>query len=78
MKTIAEYIDVHLGIDDEAEGKTAQVKKRNREQTGNLFLFWYACSRLNFTPQRLKNSILSEKFMVQNGTQIATSLAKFS
>lgn len=36
VKTIAEYIDVHLGIDDEAEGKSAQVKKRTREQTGKF------------------------------------------
>ena len=34
LKTIAAFLDVHLGVDDDGEGQTAQVKKRKREQTG--------------------------------------------
>jgi hypothetical protein len=34
LKTIAAFLDVHLGVDDDAEGQSAQVKKRRREQTG--------------------------------------------
>ncbi|KAI0272498.1 hypothetical protein BC834DRAFT_817628 [Gloeopeniophorella convolvens] len=33
VKTIATYLDVHLGIDDDNEGKSVEVKKRRREQT---------------------------------------------
>ena len=36
LKTISAYLDIHLGIDDEAEGRSAQVRKRTREQTGKL------------------------------------------
>jgi hypothetical protein len=38
LKTIAVFLDVHLGIDDDGEGQSAQVKKRRREQTGKSFL----------------------------------------
>ena len=34
LKTIAAFLDIHLGIDDDGEGHSAQVKKRRREQTG--------------------------------------------
>ena len=34
LKTIAAFLDIHLGVDDDAEGQSAQVKKRRREQTG--------------------------------------------
>ena len=34
VKTIAAFLDIHLGIDDEGEGKSEMVKKRIREQTG--------------------------------------------
>ncbi|KAF8513437.1 hypothetical protein BU17DRAFT_95428 [Hysterangium stoloniferum] len=33
LKTIAVFLDVHLGIDDDNEGHSAQVKRRRREQT---------------------------------------------
>ncbi|KAI0061030.1 hypothetical protein BV25DRAFT_1870977 [Artomyces pyxidatus] len=33
VKTIADYLHLHLGVDDDAEGQSAQVKKRRREQT---------------------------------------------
>lgn len=34
LKTIAAFLNLHLGIDDDAEGQSAEVKKRRREQTG--------------------------------------------
>ena len=38
LKTIAVFLDVHLGIDDDGEGQSAQMKKRRREQTGQYFV----------------------------------------
>ena len=34
VKTIAAHLNLHLGIDDDNEGKSIEVKKRRREQTG--------------------------------------------
>lgn len=34
LKTIAAFLDAHLGVDDDGEGMSAEVKKRRREQTG--------------------------------------------
>jgi hypothetical protein len=34
VKTIAAYLNLHLGIDDDNEGKSIEVKRRSREQTG--------------------------------------------
>ena len=36
VKTIAVFLGVHLGVDDDAEGNTEFVKKRRREQTSDL------------------------------------------
>jgi hypothetical protein len=36
LKTIAAFLNLHLGVDDDAEGQSAEVKKRRREQTGRL------------------------------------------
>ncbi|KAG0709412.1 hypothetical protein DFH29DRAFT_842204 [Suillus ampliporus] len=33
VKTIAAHLNLHLGIDDDGEGKSAMIKKRIREQT---------------------------------------------
>ncbi|TFK64107.1 hypothetical protein BDN72DRAFT_963450 [Pluteus cervinus] len=33
LKTIAAFLNLHLGVDDDAEGTSAEVKKRRREQT---------------------------------------------
>ena len=38
LKTIAAFMNVHLGVDDDGEGKSDRVKKRIREQTSNLSL----------------------------------------
>ena len=34
LKTIAAFLNLHLGVDDDGEGQSVQVKKRRREQTG--------------------------------------------
>ena len=34
LKTIAAFLNAHLGVDDDGEGTSAEVKKRRREQTG--------------------------------------------
>jgi len=36
LKTIAAFMNVHLGVDDDGEGKSERVKKRVREQTSTL------------------------------------------
>ncbi|KIK50592.1 hypothetical protein GYMLUDRAFT_51100 [Collybiopsis luxurians FD-317 M1] len=33
LKTISAFLNVHLGIDDDSEGQSAEVKKRRRERT---------------------------------------------
>jgi len=37
VKTIAAHLNLHLGIDDDGEGKSAMIKKRIREQTSKIF-----------------------------------------
>jgi hypothetical protein len=34
LKTIAAFLNLHLGVDDDGEGQSVEVKKRRREQTG--------------------------------------------
>ncbi|KAF8967596.1 hypothetical protein BDZ97DRAFT_1903203 [Flammula alnicola] len=36
LKTIAAFLNIHLGVDDDGEGQSAEVKKRKREQTGKV------------------------------------------
>ena len=36
LKTISAFLNIHLGIDDDNEGQSLQVKKRKREQTGKF------------------------------------------
>ena len=38
LKTIAAFMNVHLGVDDDGEGKSDRVKKRIREQTSTFLL----------------------------------------
>ncbi|KAI0940949.1 hypothetical protein AcV7_003183 [Taiwanofungus camphoratus] len=33
LKTISAFLNLHLGVDDDSEGQSSQVKKRRREQT---------------------------------------------
>ena len=46
LKTIAAFLNIHLGVDDDGEGQSAEVKKRRREQTCALasHLFLSQCS----------------------------------
>ena len=39
VKTIAAHLNLHLGIDDSGEGKSAMIKKRIREQTSKILIF---------------------------------------
>lgn len=41
LKTIAAFMNVHLGVDDDGEGKSERVKKRLREQTSKLSISFY-------------------------------------
>jgi hypothetical protein len=34
LKTISAFLGLHLGVDDDGEGQSVEVKKRRREQTG--------------------------------------------
>jgi hypothetical protein len=38
LKTIAAFLNIHLGVDDDGEGQSAEVKKRRREQTGEFLV----------------------------------------
>ena len=78
LKTIAAFLDIHLGVDDDGEGQSEQIKKRRREQTGTYLgsssIYFASDSGL----QMLKNSIRSAKFIAWNGTLIDIKLDKHS
>lgn len=38
LKTISAFLNLHLGVDDDGEGQSVEVKKRRREQTGEVSL----------------------------------------
>ena len=42
LKTIAAFMNVHLGVDDDGEGKSDRVKKRLREQTSTFFHLFFS------------------------------------
>jgi hypothetical protein len=50
VKTIAVFLGIHLGVDDDAEGNTEFVKKRKREQTSTftINLSDYRCGKISF------------------------------
>jgi hypothetical protein len=65
LKTISAFLDVHLGVDDDGEGQSAQVKKRRREQTGIYFPSQLIMSVESLSSrQNLRSSIHSGKFIV--------------
>lgn len=37
LKKIAAFLNIHLGVDDDGESQSAEVKRRRREQTGMVF-----------------------------------------
>jgi len=41
LKTIAAFLNIHLGVDDDGEGQSTEVKKRRREQTGICFILCF-------------------------------------
>jgi len=79
LKTIAAFLNLHLGVDDDGEGQSQEVKKRRREQTG----MYRARSELqklgsdsSFQPWR--NSTPSVKYIHWSGMLIATKLVGHS
>jgi hypothetical protein len=36
LKTISQFLNIHLGVDDDGEGNSIEIKKRRKEQTGIL------------------------------------------
>ena len=78
LKTISAFLNIHLGIDDDNEGQSVQVKKRKREQTGkyrHLKTFFNCYSR---PAQRWRNSTLSARFTARSGMRTAINWAKGS
>lgn len=60
LKTISAFLNLHLGVDDDGEGTSAQVKKRKREQTGMFGYMIYSVLLISLL-QLSRNSIRSEK-----------------
>jgi hypothetical protein len=73
VKTIAAHLNLHLGIDDDNEGKSVEVKKRRREQTGASIAFDSVSLRLIMPPKPSKSSTHSVKRIAWIGTHTAMS-----
>ena len=67
LKTIAAFMNVHLGVDDDGEGKSDRVKKRIREQTSELPLFHSVVNLHLNSSQAQRNSTPSVKSTPLNG-----------
>jgi hypothetical protein len=78
VKTIAAHLNLHLGIDDDNEGKTVEVKKRRREQTGTSTALDSVSSRLIMFPKPSKSSTHSVKRIAWIGTHTAMSSGRRS
>jgi hypothetical protein len=78
VKTIAAHLNLHLGIDDDNEGKSVEVKKRRREQTGTPSATHPSAisNRVSLKPSR--SSTLSAKRTAWIGTRTAMSLGRNS
>lgn len=74
VKTIAAHLNIHLGIDDGGEGRSAVVKKRIREQTSKYLKFLMSLSLIFL--QRRNLFIPSVRFILKNGMPIAMNLDK--
>jgi len=61
VKTIAAYLNLHLGIDDDNEGKSVEVKKRRREQTGASIVSDLVFLNPIMSPKTSRNSTRSVK-----------------
>ena len=77
LKTISAFLNIHLGIDDDNEGQSLQVKKRKREQTG----VFYLTTSVNFylhPTQLSRSSTLSGRFIAWSGMRTVINLANGS
>ena len=75
LKTIAAFMNVHLGVDDDGEGKSERVKKRLREQTSN-FTTLFLIIQNSHTSQVPKSSTPSVKFIPLSGMLTVIHRAK--
>lgn len=75
LKTISAFLNIHLGIDDEGEGRSAEVKKRTREQTGMAYNY-LKCLFIDTFYQLLSASTRFAKSTRWNG--ILTAMASVS
>ena len=78
VKTIAAHLNLHLGIDDDNEGKSVEVKKRRREQTGASIAFDLVSLHLIMSPKPSKSSTHSVKHIAWIGTHTVMSLGRRS
>jgi hypothetical protein len=78
VKTIAAHLNLHLGIDDDNEGKSVEVKKRRREQTGASIAFDSVSLHLIMSPKPSKSSTHSVKRIAWIGTHIVMSSGRRS
>jgi hypothetical protein len=76
LKTISAFLDLHLGVDDDGEGQSAEVKKRRRDQTGEYLSLLPSAFPECDCSQVPKSSIPSERFTPWNGTLVDMSLGK--
>jgi hypothetical protein len=77
VKTIAAHLSLHLGIDDDGEGRSAMIKKRIREQT-SASEYVQKFSETNVCLQRWKLSIPSVKSTRKNGKLTVIASVKCS
>jgi hypothetical protein len=78
VKTIAAHLNLHLGIDDDNEGMSVEVKKRRREQTGASIAFDSVSLRLIMSRKPSKSSTRSVKRIAWIGTHTAMSSGRRS
>lgn len=78
VKTIAAHLNLHLGIDDDNEGKSGEVKKRRREQTGASIAFDLVSLHLIVSPKPSKSSTRSVKRIAWIGMHTAMSSGRRS
>jgi hypothetical protein len=78
VKTIAAHLNLHLGIDDDNEGKSVEVKKRRRDQTGASITFDSVSSNLIMSPKPSKSSTRSVRRIAWIGMHTAMSLGRRS
>jgi hypothetical protein len=78
VKTIAAHLNLHLGIDDDNEGKSVEVRKRRREQTGASIAIDWVSLHLIMSPKPSKSSTRSVKRIAWIGTRTAMSSGRRS